>query len=193
MTHSVTHITSKLYQATCFGGFSFLFWASLRVLLELLLWMSWRPVTFLWLFCISFTYSDYHLTGCDHSRVCYLPCQQVADTSFDLPEANVLIQISAHGGSRRQEAQRLGRILRAKKGGLFFYPVSFSLRFAFFISCLLWDLCSRWLLFPWESLFFLFLFSSPFYAFIMNNKVLLCLYLSSWLLSEQDLSNCMWW
>ena len=32
---------------------------------------------------------------------------QVADTSFDLPEANVLIQISAHGGSRRQEAQRL--------------------------------------------------------------------------------------
>lgn len=41
---------------------------------------------------------------------------QVADTSFDLPEANVLIQISAHGGSRRQEAQRMGRILRAKKG-----------------------------------------------------------------------------
>lgn len=39
----------------------------------------------------------------------------MADTSFDLPEANVLIQISAHGGSRRQEAQRLGRILRAKK------------------------------------------------------------------------------
>jgi DNA excision repair protein ERCC-3 len=41
---------------------------------------------------------------------------QVADTSFDLPDANVLIQISSHGGSRRQEAQRLGRILRAKKG-----------------------------------------------------------------------------
>ena len=37
VTHSVTHITSKLYQATCFGGFSFLFWVSLRVLLELLL------------------------------------------------------------------------------------------------------------------------------------------------------------
>ena len=28
----------------------------------------------------------------------------------------MLIQISSHGGSRRQEAQRLGRILRAKKG-----------------------------------------------------------------------------
>lgn len=43
---------------------------------------------------------------------------KVADTSFDMPEANVLIQISSHGGSRRQEAQRLGRILRAKKGPL---------------------------------------------------------------------------
>jgi DNA excision repair protein ERCC-3 len=41
---------------------------------------------------------------------------KVADNSFDLPEANVLIQISSQGGSRRQEAQRLGRILRAKKG-----------------------------------------------------------------------------
>lgn len=28
----------------------------------------------------------------------------------------MLIQISSHAGSRRQEAQRLGRILRAKKG-----------------------------------------------------------------------------
>nr|VZI17587.1 unnamed protein product [Spirometra erinaceieuropaei] len=41
---------------------------------------------------------------------------KVADNSFDLPEATVLIQISMHGGSRRQEAQRLGRILRAKRG-----------------------------------------------------------------------------
>ena len=41
---------------------------------------------------------------------------KIADTSFDLPNANVLIEISSHGGSRRQEAQRLGRILRAKKG-----------------------------------------------------------------------------
>jgi DNA excision repair protein ERCC-3 len=54
---------------------------------------------------------------------------QVADTSFDLPDANVLIQISSHGGSRRQEAQRLGRILRAKKGSMieeynaFFYTL----------------------------------------------------------------------
>eukprot|EP00123_Amoebidium_parasiticum_P013147 comp21797_c0_seq1/m.30995 comp21797_c0_seq1/g.30995 ORF comp21797_c0_seq1/g.30995 comp21797_c0_seq1/m.30995 type:complete len:797 (-) comp21797_c0_seq1:477-2867(-) len=41
---------------------------------------------------------------------------KVGDTSIDLPDANVLIQISSHYGSRRQEAQRLGRILRAKKG-----------------------------------------------------------------------------
>lgn len=40
---------------------------------------------------------------------------KVGDNSIDIPEANVLIQISSHGGSRRQEAQRLGRILRAKK------------------------------------------------------------------------------
>ena len=39
---------------------------------------------------------------------------KVADTSIDLPDANVLIQISFHAGSRRQEAQRLGRILRLK-------------------------------------------------------------------------------
>lgn len=54
---------------------------------------------------------------------------KVGDNSFDLPDANVLIQISAHGGSRRQEAQRLGRILRAKKDSVaeeynaFFYSL----------------------------------------------------------------------
>ncbi|KAJ1828059.1 DNA repair helicase RAD25 [Coemansia sp. RSA 2599] len=40
---------------------------------------------------------------------------KVGDTSIDLPEATCLIQVSAHYGSRRQEAQRLGRILRAKR------------------------------------------------------------------------------
>jgi DNA excision repair protein ERCC-3 len=39
---------------------------------------------------------------------------KVGDTSIDIPEANVIIQISSHFGSRRQEAQRLGRILRPK-------------------------------------------------------------------------------
>uniref|UniRef100_A0A6A7FUC9 General transcription and DNA repair factor IIH helicase/translocase subunit XPB n=1 Tax=Hirondellea gigas TaxID=1518452 RepID=A0A6A7FUC9_9CRUS len=54
---------------------------------------------------------------------------RVADTSFDIPEASVLIEISSQGGSRRQEAQRLGRILRPKKGAIaehynaFFYAL----------------------------------------------------------------------
>lgn len=51
---------------------------------------------------------------------------KVGDNSIDLPEANVLIQISSHAGSRRQEAQRLGRILRAKDSAdthAFFYTL----------------------------------------------------------------------
>ncbi|KAL0218784.1 hypothetical protein P9112_004437 [Eukaryota sp. TZLM1-RC] len=40
---------------------------------------------------------------------------KVGDTSIDLPDANVVIQVSAQYGSRRQEAQRLGRILRPKE------------------------------------------------------------------------------
>uniref|UniRef100_A0A7E4WDH7 General transcription and DNA repair factor IIH helicase/translocase subunit XPB n=1 Tax=Panagrellus redivivus TaxID=6233 RepID=A0A7E4WDH7_PANRE len=56
---------------------------------------------------------------------------KVADTSFDLPEANVLIQVSSHGGSRRQEAQRLGRILRAKKNS----TDDFNAYFYSLVSC----------------------------------------------------------
>uniref|UniRef100_A0AC35UAY7 General transcription and DNA repair factor IIH helicase subunit XPB n=1 Tax=Rhabditophanes sp. KR3021 TaxID=114890 RepID=A0AC35UAY7_9BILA len=64
----------------------------------------------------------------NNPRVNTIFVSKIADTSFDLPEANVLIQISAHGGSRRQEAQRLGRILRAKKNATdefnaFFYSL----------------------------------------------------------------------
>jgi DNA excision repair protein ERCC-3 len=46
---------------------------------------------------------------------------KVGDTSLDLPDVNVIIQISSHFASRRQEAQRLGRILRPKSstGGQF--------------------------------------------------------------------------
>ena len=39
---------------------------------------------------------------------------QVGDNSIDIPEANVIIQISSHAGSRHREAQRLGHILGAK-------------------------------------------------------------------------------
>ena len=50
---------------------------------------------------------------------CVLPrCAQIGDVAIDLPEATVLIQVSSHFGSRRQEAQRLGRILRPKPAQL---------------------------------------------------------------------------
>lgn len=39
---------------------------------------------------------------------------KIGDNSIDLPGANVLIQITFMYGSRRQEAQRLGRLLRPK-------------------------------------------------------------------------------
>ncbi|CAK7220948.1 DNA repair helicase RAD25 [Sporothrix curviconia] len=39
----------------------------------------------------------------------------IGDASLDLPAATCLIQVSLHYGSRRQEAQRLGCISRAKR------------------------------------------------------------------------------
>ncbi|KAI7878904.1 DNA repair helicase rad25 [Lichtheimia hyalospora FSU 10163] len=50
----------------------------------------------------------------DAQAVNTLLLSRIGDTSLDLPAATVLIQVSSHFGSRRQEAQRLGRILRAK-------------------------------------------------------------------------------
>jgi DNA excision repair protein ERCC-3 len=46
-----------------------------------------------------------------------LVVSKVANFAVDLPEANVAIQISGTFGSRQEEAQRLGRILRPKAGG----------------------------------------------------------------------------
>ncbi len=42
---------------------------------------------------------------------------QVGNFAIDLPDANVLIQVSGTFGSRQEEAQRLGRVLRPKSGG----------------------------------------------------------------------------
>jgi DNA excision repair protein ERCC-3 len=42
---------------------------------------------------------------------------KVGNFAIDLPDANVLIQISGTFGSRQEEAQRLGRILRPKSDG----------------------------------------------------------------------------
>ena len=66
---------------------------------------------------------------------------KVGDTALDIPEANVIIQVSSQFGARRQEAQRLGRILRPKAnqvaGGFnaFFYTlVSSDTREMYFSS-----------------------------------------------------------
>lgn len=47
-----------------------------------------------------------------------LVVSKVANFSVDLPDASVAIQISGSFGSRQEEAQRLGRLLRPKKDGL---------------------------------------------------------------------------
>lgn len=46
-----------------------------------------------------------------------LVVSKVANFAIDLPDANVAIQISGTFGSRQEEAQRLGRILRPKGAG----------------------------------------------------------------------------
>ncbi|MGV0435333.1 DNA repair helicase XPB [Corynebacterium ureicelerivorans] len=46
-----------------------------------------------------------------------LVVSKVANFSIDLPEAAVAIQVSGTFGSRQEEAQRLGRLLRPKAGG----------------------------------------------------------------------------
>ena len=46
-----------------------------------------------------------------------LVVSKVANFSIDLPEASVAIQVSGSFGSRQEEAQRLGRLLRPKQDG----------------------------------------------------------------------------
>lgn len=50
---------------------------------------------------------------------------KVANFSIDLPDANVAIQISGTFGSRQEEAQRLGRVLRPKRdeNTAYFYTI----------------------------------------------------------------------
>ena len=51
------------------------------------------------------------------SEIKRLVVSKVANFSIDLPDANVAIQVSGTFGSRQEEAQRLGRILRPKSDG----------------------------------------------------------------------------
>jgi len=57
-----------------------------------------------------------------------LVVSKVANFAIDLPDANVAIQVSGTFGSRQEEAQRLGRILRPKTDGSFAYFYSIVTR-----------------------------------------------------------------
>jgi len=59
------------------------------------------------------------------SEIKLLVVSKVANYAIDLPDANVAIQVSGTFGSRQEEAQRLGRILRPKKPNkqAYFYTV----------------------------------------------------------------------
>jgi len=48
---------------------------------------------------------------------------KVANFAIDLPDASVAIQVSGTFGSRQEEAQRLGRILRPKERNSYFYSI----------------------------------------------------------------------
>lgn len=52
-----------------------------------------------------------------HGDLKVLVVSKVGNFAIDLPDANVAIQISGTFGSRQEEAQRLGRILRPKSNG----------------------------------------------------------------------------
>lgn len=57
---------------------------------------------------------------CDQFRrgeLTLLLLSSVGNYSLDLPEASVLVQVSGMFGSRQEEAQRLGRVLRPKSDG----------------------------------------------------------------------------
>ncbi|MDA8424773.1 MAG: DEAD/DEAH box helicase [Treponema sp.] len=56
-------------------------------------------------------------------RVRVIVVSKVANFAIDLPDASVAIQVSGSFGSRQEEAQRLGRILRPKARNSYFYSL----------------------------------------------------------------------
>ncbi|MCL2520107.1 MAG: DEAD/DEAH box helicase [Spirochaetaceae bacterium] len=56
-------------------------------------------------------------------KIKVLVVSKVANFSIDLPDASVAIQLSGTFGSRQEEAQRLGRIIRPKDRPSYFYSV----------------------------------------------------------------------
>ncbi len=64
-------------------------------------------------------YSDFRA-----GRTPVIVVSKVANYSIDLPDASVAIQVSGTFGSRQEEAQRLGRILRPKRKNSWFYSIT---------------------------------------------------------------------
>jgi DNA excision repair protein ERCC-3 len=56
-------------------------------------------------------------------KVRVIVVSKVANFAIDLPDASVAIQVSGSFGSRQEEAQRLGRILRPKARNSYFYSL----------------------------------------------------------------------
>ncbi len=63
-------------------------------------------------------YSDFK-----HGIVRVIVVSKVANFAIDLPDASVAVQVSGSFGSRQEEAQRLGRILRPKARNSYFYSL----------------------------------------------------------------------
>jgi len=63
-------------------------------------------------------YSDFKA-----GKVRVIVVSKVANFAIDLPDASVAIQVSGSFGSRQEEAQRLGRILRPKARNSYFYSL----------------------------------------------------------------------
>jgi len=64
-------------------------------------------------------------SGFRNGEIACLAVSRVANFSIDLPDASIAIQVSGTFGSRQEEAQRLGRVLRPKQGEnvAFFYSL----------------------------------------------------------------------
>jgi DNA excision repair protein ERCC-3 len=64
-------------------------------------------------------------TGFRRGEIRLIVVSKVANFAIDLPDASMAVQVSGSFGSRQEEAQRLGRILRPKeRNALFFFLVS---------------------------------------------------------------------
>lgn len=67
---------------------------------------------------------DYLFEAYRQGEISILIVSKIANFAVDLPDASIAIQISGSYGSRQEEAQRLGRILRPKAGlEAYFYSI----------------------------------------------------------------------